>query len=421
MRYYLALICFLPFVLSSQNSYHVDSIPLILKENVDAVIRIAKTEFKIKDKGKAILNSYFVITIFNERAANNHLRYYTHYNKLNKVLDVSGNVYDKNGDRIYKLSKKDMYDVSASARSNDVTDNRIKIAEFDNKSFQFPYTIEFESSVETANMMFYPSEYFYPSERLSTQEKTLIIECPSDFEFRYKEKKMPSAVNLVNEKNKKIYTWTVKNISANEYEPLTPDDFYPEIITAPKAFSIEGYDGDIESWNDIGKFISKLNQGRDVLPEVIKLKVAEIVSHEKDTLKKIELLYQFLQNNTRYMSIQLGIGGWQTITAADVAQTGYGDCKALSNYMKALLKEAGIASYVALIRSGAGEEDVDPLFPCLLFNHVINCVPLKKDTVWLECTSQTESLGFQGSSTGNRKALLILSDGSIKFLINLIK
>ena len=419
IKFYVVLLCFLSFELLSQNPYHVDSIPSTLKENVDAVIRLDKTEFKIKDKGKAVLNMHYVVTIFNERGTDDQLRYYTYYYKLNKVLDISGKVYDKNGERIYKLSKKDIYDVSASARSNNVTDNRIKIAEFDNKNFQFPYTIEFESSVETTNMMFYPSEYFHPSERLSTQEKTLIIEAPDNFEFRYKEKKMPSTLNLVTEKNKKIYTWTIKNILASEYEIHTPDDFYPEIITAPKEFSVEDYEGNIESWNDIGKFISKLYQGRDVLPDAIKLKVANLVSQEKDTLKKIELLYQFLQNNTRYMSIQLGIGGWQTMTATHVALTGYGDCKALSNYMQALLKEAGITSYLALIRAGANEEDVDPMFPSMRFNHVINCVPLKNDTIWLECTSQTESLGFQGSFTGNRKALVVLADGAV--LVNTVK
>jgi hypothetical protein len=419
MKYYLVFLCFLSFVLSSQNPYHVDSIPSNLKENVDAVIRLDKTEFIIKDKSRAILNTHYVITIFNERGANHQLKYYTHYYKLNKVLDISGNVYDKNGERIYKLTKKDIYDVSASARSNDVTDNRIKIAEFNNKNFQFPYTIEFESSVETRNMMFYPSEYFYPSERLSTQEKTLIIETQNDLEFRYKENKMPITVNLVTEKNKKIYTWSIKNISASEYEPYTPIDFYPKIVTAPKSFSVEDYEGDIESWNDIGKFISKLNDGRDILPEAIKLKVADLVSHEKDTLKKIQILYQYLQSNTRYMSIQLGIGGWQTMAASEVVEKGYGDCKALSNFMKALLKEVGITSYVAFIKSGANEEDIDPMFPSMRFNHAISCVPLKNDTIWLECTSQTQSLGFQGSFTGNRKALLILPNGGI--LVNTTK
>lgn len=419
MRYYFMFLSLLSFEFRSQNIYHVDSIPSLLKENVDAVVRLENTEFKVKDKGKAILNTHYVITLFNDRGANNHLRYLTHYDKLNKVLDISGTVYNNNGDKIYKLAKKDIYDISATAESNDITDNRIKIAEFDKKNFQYPYTIEFESSVETTNMMFYPSGYFYPSERLSSQEKTLIIEVPDDFEFRYKEKKFPNTLNLVTKKNKKIYTWTVKNITSDEYETNTSYDFYPEIITAPKLFSVENYEGDVESWNDIGKFISKLNQGRDILPETIRAIVTDLVSHEKDTLKRIEMLYNYLQNNTRYMSIQLGIGGWQTMSATEVSQKGYGDCKALSNYMKALLKEAGIISYLALIRAGADAEDVDPTFPNMYFNHVINCVPLKKDTIWLECTSQTNSLGFMGSFTGNRKALLILPDGAA--LVNTIK
>jgi hypothetical protein len=107
----------------------------------------------------------------------------------------------------------------------------------------------------------------------------------------------------------------------------------------------------------------------------------------------------------------LGIGGWQPFDAKYVASKGYGDCKALSNYMYSLLKEAGIPSCYALINAGEYQHDIDIDFPASQFNHVILCVPVSNDTVWLECTSPVRSPGYMGGFTGNRHALLVNETG----------
>jgi hypothetical protein len=116
-----------------------------------------------------------------------------------------------------------------------------------------------------------------------------------------------------------------------------------------------------------------------------------------------------MQSRSRYVSIQLGIGGWQTIDAATVANTGYGDCKALTNFTVAALGSVGIKCYAALIR--AGEEEIKPDFPSNQFNHVIACALVDSDTLWLECTSQTARPNFMGTFTGGRYALLVAPDG----------
>jgi hypothetical protein len=180
---------------------------------------------------------------------------------------------------------------------------------------------------------------------------------------------------------------------------------------AHSDFEAQGYKGNMSTWESYGKFINQLRTGRDVLPGDIKRKVHELTDTMKDARIKLYALYDFMQNNTHYISIQLGIGGWQPFPADYVANKRYGDCKALSNYMVALLKEAGITGKYVEIRAGRDASSMVEDFPSFQSNHVITCVPIGKDTIWLECTSQTESPGFMGSFTGGRKAILVDEDG----------
>lgn len=119
-----------------------------------------------------------------------------------------------------------------------------------------------------------------------------------------------------------------------------------------------------------------------------------------------------MQNRTRYVSIQLGIGGFQPFEASVVDNTGYGDCKALSNYMASMLDVVGIPSHYALIRAGAGAAKMKTDFPSSQFNHAVVAVPNGADTLWLECTSQTNPFGYIGTFTGDRQALIITDTGA---------
>jgi hypothetical protein len=215
------------------------------------------------------------------------------------------------------------------------------------------------------------------------------------------------------EKGKDIYTWQETNIMTEQDHDLLPHyKYYEKILQlSPNDFIEGGYKGSLASWEDLGLWINSLNMDRDQIPDLSKQKILDLIKDAKTDREKVKILYKYMQSKTRYIFISLGIGGYQPFPAEYVETKGYGDCKALSNYMQSLLKLAKIKSYYTLIYAGRAEDDILIDFPSSQFNHAILCVPLEKDTVWLECTSQTQPFNFLGSFTDDRHALLITENG----------
>jgi hypothetical protein len=260
--------------------------------------------------------------------------------------------------------------------------------------------------------LFFPMWSPQGKENLSVEHSTMSIVCPEDYKFRYKAYHYSGDPVITKEKGNYVSTWETSNMTAIIREPYAPlwHELSTVVIFGPTDFQVDDYKGNMASWQDFGKFVYSLKKDRDQLPDQIKKAVHDL-SDGLDTKEKIVRLYQYLQKNTRYISIQLGIGGWQPFDATYVATKAYGDCKALTNYMYSLLKEAGIPSIYTLIRAGSNSGYITDDFPSQQFNHVILCVPQPKDSIWLECTSQTLPAGYLSDFTCNRYALLIDESG----------
>ncbi len=400
--------CMLPFMLAAQ-SYNVDLVPDSLKKDADAIKRFEELRVVIKGINKAVIKHKYAITVLNE-AGDSYAQYENSYSKLQSLSDIDGNLYDASGKRLKNVKKKDIADVSYDDQMSLMTDDRLKRHNFYYRSY--PYTIEYEDEQEFDGIFFLP--YWQPQddERFSVEQSRLVVEMPNEYELRFKQFNYDGQPNKNSQKTT-TYTWEVKNMKAIESESFQPAwrEVTTSVFLAPAQFQIGGYTGDMRTWQDLGKFITSLNKGRDQLPENVKQDIHKLTDNISDIHEKVRLLYEYLQKNTRYISIQLGIGSWQPFEAKVVATKRYGDCKALSNYMVSILKEAGVPSNYVLISAGAGRKGLWEDFPAPYFNHAIMCVPTPKDTIWLECTSQTESAGYMGSFTGNRKALLIAYDG----------
>lgn len=395
---------------ANEIQYPVSAIPENLKKNANVVKRMEIKEFEMINTKEAILHYKYALTILNENG-DDDAAFSEYYDKFRHVESVTGSLYDASGKLVRRMKSKDMKDFSGVQNMNLMDDYRGKSFNFFGKDY--PYTIEFEAAIKYDQTFTLP--YWVPVEHFnfSVEQSAFIVKCPADYNIRYhnlnyKEPPVQSA-----EKNKKVFTWKLENFKAIEKEFASPlwQEMVPMVSLAPSAFEIDGYKGIMDSWQSFGKFMYDLKSGRDQLPDDVKQKALQLIANISDEREKVKILYQFLQQTTRYVSIQLGIGGWQPFDASYVAAKGYGDCKALSNYMYSLLKAAGIKSCYVLIKAGNNDHYLMDDFPSNQFNHATLCVPLAHDTMWLECTDQTAPAGYQGNFTGNRKALLVDENG----------
>ncbi len=389
--------------------YKIADIPPELVKGSKIVTRNESVILTLRSPNRATMEVTYAISILNENGER-HAIFQEWYDKFRRIHDISGKIYNKNGEIEKRIRKADIEDYSAIQGFSLYEDTRMKVIRPEYRDF--PYTIEYSFKIEFNGLFSYPSFMPYRDYNAAVEKSVFILRFPADNPVRYLEQNMPSAGNRKIEDTDSVIIWEVRNFPSITEEPFSTDikRYVPNILTAPTKFEIEGFTGDATSWESLGHWIRQLSTGLDELDEESMQGILKLVEDVDDPYERIRVLYKHLQEKTRYVSIQIGIGSWQPFDAETVDRLGYGDCKALSNYMMAILKVAGIPSYYTLINAGSDAAPLQREFPSNQFNHAVLCVPLE-DTIWLECTSQRSPCGFLGDFTDDRFALLITEEG----------
>ncbi len=404
----IPILC-LSITLVRSQKFPVSAIPDSLKENADMVVRLEEMSYVINAIGKTISYERHVYTILNEKGEY-YATYKTLYNNKSVFINsVNGYLYDASGKEQKHFREKDMEDHPAYDVSF-VDDERYKAASLFFHSY--PYTVEFDEEDEITELIHISDWYPQGNFRFSVENSSYNITAPKHYDLRYR--MLNSSLKpMIEEQGEKIkFTWGIHNLIAYDETPISNIlNCTPHLMIGLGNVEMGGYSGNMSTWNNYAQFYGSLQKGRDILPEETKQRVHTLTDGITDPQSKVAVLYNYLQQNSHYVGIQLGIGGWQTYDAIYVATKKYGDCKALSNFMISLLKEAGIKGYAVVIKGGEEPVDFVTDFTHDPFNHVISCVPMGKDTIWLECTDQFLPAGYLSNFTSNRFGLLIDDNG----------
>ena len=392
-------------------TFAVSSLDPLLTREADAVVRLDLLRFEVRDPGRATQTVRRAVTVLSPEGRDEGELHIFYDDRLRRLKRLTGKIFDADGKVVRKLGKDDQEDFSAISDYSLYEDERVRVARLYHHTY--PYTVEFEYEIRHEGLINWPT--WYPQEEgMPVVFGRFDLVTSPNVRARYTVRGAALEPEVLQEGKRNALRWEIREEPAVEMEPFGPvwQDQVIAVHTAPTTFEVEGAKGDMRSWRAFGEWYHTLNDGRTALPPEARNEVQRLTSGLSDVREKVRRLYAYLQGKTRYVSIQLGLGSWQTFDAAYVHERGYGDCKALTNYMKALLDEAGIPSYPALIHAGSRAPKILTDFPSNQFNHVILYVDLPDgEGIWLETTDQTIPFGHLTTFNEGRYALLVKPGG----------
>ncbi|OAV45202.1 hypothetical protein A3850_012175 [Lewinella sp. 4G2] len=388
--------------------YSILTLPEKLKENANSVVRDLTYDYVVYSDRESTVTVTETITILNSKHASLSDVSARYDKGTSRVTKLEAEIFGPLGEKLGKLKKSAINDF----RAVDGFDGNGRVMYASMEYAKYPYTIvkTYEKKMEGIGMVMGAPSVAPLQYDQSLQQATIRVTVPASVGLNVQGNNIPEPT--ISGSDPMVYEWKLADIPAVSHEVLAPvfSQQMPFLITTFKKFNADGYEGSFSDWNQLGQFMQQLYVDRDVLTPELKALVHQVTDDKETNFAKIDALYRLMQERTRYISVQLGIGGWQPFPVSYVEENRYGDCKALSNYMAAMLNEIGIESYHVLVEAGdevrmpKSEEFANPYF-----NHMILYVPA--EDMYLECTSSNNPTGYLGSFTEGRTVLHVTPEG----------
>jgi transglutaminase-like putative cysteine protease len=207
-------------------------------------------------------------------------------------------------------------------------------------------------------------------------------------------------------KGRRTYLWATQEVPRVRAEDFMADSngVYMSIgLAAPLE------------WAAIGRWYSELARNRYELNDSIRSRVTSLLTAARTANDTLRAVQRWVAQDIRYVSIALGLGGYQPRSPAEVVATGYGDCKDKATLFVAVVKGLGFQAYPVLLNSG---DRVERALPSIgQFNHAIAAVEHPEGRVYVDLTADLVPYGELPPSDQGQFALVVHPDGQSEQVI----
>lgn len=173
-------------------------------------------------------------------------------------------------------------------------------------------------------------------------------------------------------------------LSMSKVQPQLVPDGAPERFRRGRFLEAT----DFSSWNDIAAMLGPLYSRASVIPPSgpLRAELDAIKAGSNDPVNRVEAALKLVQSKVRYVAIQMGASGLVPADAAATWESRYGDCKAKTVLLLALLRELGVEAQPVVVSTTAGDGMENRLPRIGQFDHVLVRAEVNGKAYWLDGT-----------------------------------
>ncbi len=280
--------------------------------------------------------------------------------------------------------------------------------------FQLPLlkkgsTSEVKFKKTTLDPHYFSSIYFSDNQEIDEQEIKLIV--PSWMQLEIKEynfKQYNIQKNITPDGDETVYTYSMKNLPAmsNEHAAPGPSYFAPHLLVLcksaqPKDEKYLYFNTVKEQYEWYKNLVGQI--GND--EKTVKEKTDDIVKGLTTDEEKVKAVFQWVQDNVRYIAFENGIAGFKPEKAQEVIRKKYGDCKGMANLLTVMLRSIKLDARRCWI--GTKHIAYDYSTPSLsVDNHMICAWMNKGKPVFLDATEKYIGFGEIAERIQGRQTLI---------------
>jgi transglutaminase-like putative cysteine protease len=235
---------------------------------------------------------------------------------------------------------------------------------------------------------------------LTTRRSRLILDVPASLEPRIRERNLGSPRQVRVTKGRRVYTWAAADLPMVELEPFAADsNEVHQNITI----------GGAVEWDDVVRWYNTLAADRYTLTPAIEAALTEILADATTRTDSLRAVHRWISQDFRYVSLSLGIGGYQPRTPAAVFETKSGDCKDKATFFIAIARRLGFRALPVLVSQGGGVLRGMP--SALQFDHMIAAVEDADGYLYFDLTAGLTPFGEIPPSLQGEFGLILHGDG----------